>query len=875
MKLRHIRIEQMKQFRQPLELRDLAPGLNLIHGPNESGKSTLVAAIRAAFFERHRSRSVEYLRPWGDSAAAPFVELEFRCQGRDWHLTKSFLQRKRCDLVVDSESWSGDEAEEKLAELLGYQMPAKGASQAKIQGIPGLLWIEQGTGQDVEQAVSHAGNHLKSALSSLLGEVASTGGDDIINAVRDQRGELLTATGRPRGEYSELAQLQATLEQEARELQERINTYQSQVDRLGELRQKHRKDESERPWETARQHYHEAEKRFREIEQLRQQQAREQQELDHWQQNLKLLRQQKQQAEEQAGKLARREKEFRKAQQAMSELKARTAGLNQSREQADAGYRSATASVEQAKLRDQREGLVREIDRLTRQQQSLDERLTNGRKYQTELAAAREKEQDKAIDPAALAKLKEARRQLDLETLRSQAVATRVSYELEKGRSLEIGGKAIHGSGDRLLLDETTLVMPGLGRLQITPGGEDLGKLKRRLERVQDEHARELKALNVTSLEEAERRAAVQAESRASVRRLEELLGSVAPRGLDALAAEHEAHQQQLSRNLQDLEKLPEPDGEVLSLASAEAAREAAEQRLNAAESAHREHEKLLLQAAHAETSAEREWQQLKEELEGPEQLAARRELQQKIVEAGEKEERIKAVVASRQSQIDQARPDLLEQDMKRFLASAEQLERAHHQRAIEIEGLQGKLESLGAEGLEEQHNELTARLEHTQRRFAELDRRARALDLLLALLQEKRQALTRRLQAPLQRHLNHYLGVLFPQAELDVDDRLIPGQFRRSGEQGQMNELSFGAREQMGLISRLAYADLLQEAGRPTLIILDDTLVHSDQQRLAQMKRILFDAARRHQILLLTCHPDNWQDLGVAPRDLQALKTG
>ena len=83
----------------------------------------------------------------------------------------------------------------------------------------------------------------------------------------------------------------------------------------------------------------------------------------------------------------------------------------------------------------------------------------------------------------------------------------------------------------------------------------------------------------------------------------------------------------------------------------------------------------------------------------------------------------------------------------------------------------------------------------------------------------------------------------------------------------------SFGAREQMGLISRLAYADLLKEAGRPTLIILDDALVHSDAQRLEQMKRILFDAGQRHQILLFTCHPGNWRDLGVAPRELAALR--
>jgi uncharacterized protein YhaN len=70
-----------------------------------------------------------------------------------------------------------------------------------------------------------------------------------------------------------------------------------------------------------------------------------------------------------------------------------------------------------------------------------------------------------------------------------------------------------------------------------------------------------------------------------------------------------------------------------------------------------------------------------------------------------------------------------------------------------------------------------------------------------------------------------------------------------------------------------LAYADMLQEAGRPTLIILDDALVHSDPQRLAQMKRILFDAGTRHQILLFTCHPDNWRDLGVSARELGGMK--
>lgn len=100
-------------------------------------------------------------------------------------------------------------------------------------------------------------------------------------------------------------------------------------------------------------------------------------------------------------------------------------------------------------------------------------------------------------------------------------------------------------------------------------------------------------------------------------------------------------------------------------------------------------------------------------------------------------------------------------------------------------------------------------------RRAEELACRAAALDHLLGLLREKRSALARRLRAPLQ-HLDHYLGILFPGARIEVDDDLSPGAITRIGPRGQesggFEELSVGTREQMGIVARLAYADLLQE---------------------------------------------------------------
>ena len=138
MQLTRLRIEQLRQFRQPYELNDFEPGLNLFTGPNEAGKSTLVRAIRAAFFERHRSTSVEDLKPWGASSAAPSIELDFNFDGKPYRLSKSFLGHKRCDLMVGTSQFDGAAAEDHLANLFGFAFRGRGASRAEHWGIPGL-----------------------------------------------------------------------------------------------------------------------------------------------------------------------------------------------------------------------------------------------------------------------------------------------------------------------------------------------------------------------------------------------------------------------------------------------------------------------------------------------------------------------------------------------------------------------------------------------------------------------------------------------------------------------------------------------------------------------------------------------------------------
>ena len=230
---------------------------------------------------------------------------------------------------------------------------------------------------------------------------------------------------------------------------------------------------------------------------------------------------------------------------------------------------------------------------------------------------------------------------------------------------------------------------------------------------------------------------------------------------------------------------------------------------------------------------------------------------------------------ARKRDRLEEARPDILEQDLERYRLSVERARMAFDERAERIHRLRGRLEETGAQGLEEERGLQAARVAAAGRRVQELERRAQALDLLLRLLEEGRRELTRRLHAPLRRRLSHYLHLLFPKAELDLGEDLAPGQLQRQGshgeESGKVGDLSLGAREQLGVLTRLAYADLLREAGRPTLVILDDALVHTDTARLASMKRALFDASHRHQVLIFTCHPGAWRDLGVASRPIES----
>jgi DNA repair exonuclease SbcCD ATPase subunit len=880
-KLSRIRIEQFRQFRQPIEIKDLDPGINLFTGPNEAGKSTIAAAIRAAFFERHRSGSVDDLRPWGDSSASPTVELEFTVGDKHYRLTKSFLGRKRCELQIGAQRLDSAEAEDHLAELLGFRYAGRGASAAEHWGIPGLLWIQQGAAHDIRDSVAHATDHLRTALNGALGEIASSGGDEVLATVEAARNELLTPiTGKPRGPYAEAIEKEAALAAEIDKLDADIAAYRQKVDSLASLRRQQAADEAEKPWVDFRKQEQAAADKLEAVGRIAEALAAEKQRAAQVEDRIKLLHSQLETFASQERMVATRRTTLESARQALSAAAALAEQWTAQRAEAAARHEAARETRRLARLEDTRLSLTREFEDIGRKAENTAAALAKAEAAQSALLELQRLVAASEIKPVDLDRLREQHRQIRELQIRLAAAATRLRFTLEESRCIQVGNESVAGTGERLLLEATSLALPGLGKLAIAPGGADLSQLRREETELNDKQTALLQRLGLPSLEAAEARHREHTQRLAELKTVEATLKALAPQGVESLRSELAAQQARAGEIEQALRRLPSGAERVMALppvSEAETAEETAGQSLaRISDSLH----ETQLAAGNAQTAfdaATRELAAAQALLDAPDRAERVAAANRDLVDARAEQSTLAAYIETLARQWTEARPEILKQDVERFRMSAEQCEKSFNERRDTLMRLEIELQTVGAQGLEERRSELARDLAQTRRRLEELRQRANALDYLLNLLRDKRRALTRRLQAPLQKHLNRYLQLLLPEACLEIDENLSPGPLMRKKsngtESGEFESLSFGAREQMGVISRLAYAGLLREAGRPTLIILDDALVHSDEERLAQMKRVLFDAAIRHQILLFTCHPEKWRDLGVGARSLEAIR--
>lgn len=901
LQLTRLRVEQFRQFRQPFVLPDLQPGLNLFTGANEAGKSTLVRAIRAAFFERHRSSTVDDLRPWSEPAAAPTVELDFVLDGAPGRLVKTFLKNKRCSLQLGAQRLEGVDAEDRLADIFGFAFAGKGASRSEHWGIPGLLWIEQGTGQDLHGPAEHAREHLHDALQGLIhgreaeqgaAALAATDGDALLGHFTRLRDLLLTGTGRPRGEHL-AAQEQLALETtRLAALDEQIRTYRQQVDQLATERAAQQQDVLDRPEQALRRQLQHAQAERERLAQIERSLGEDRARLAGLQGQQRLLDQQRDEAVKQEAALRNRRDAL---QAARRQVEGAEAALQPARQQADlarAQAMQAEARLQQVRQLARRAELLTQRDTTARQVAQQREQLQQAESARQRLLALQQQAAGCAITVEQVEQLRALERTCRDASLQRDVAATRLGYTLEPGQSVErldAEGQPVErldGHGERLLLAPTWLRVPGVGTFHIQPGGEALADRERAHAAAQQALQQPLQALGLSDLAAAEARwqqhTALQTEIRLAEQALKLALAK-GNKGVDALRlalAQTEAALQQAEARLAALPVQPEQGDGMPALPPLLEA----EQATQLAQTLDRQQQATLAQAMQHHTRARSELDAATRELAAADATLNDPARQQRLHDAEAQRQRLSVEATGLGARIEHTnqvlrkdRPEIVAQDIDRLTRSLREHAQSQQDRLLRLARLESLLEQAGAQGLEESRATLAGELARTERRHAELRRRAEALDWLCKRLAAQRRETLAHLQAPLQQHLQHYLHLLFPNATLALSEQLLPTALSRPGlpvgDSGEFDALSFGVREQLGLIVRFAYADLLREAGRPTLLILDDALVHSDAGRLAQMKRVLFDVAQRHQVLLFTCHPELWRDLGVPARAIEHLR--
>ncbi len=152
------------------------------------------------------------------------------------------------------------------------------------------------------------------------------------------------------------------------------------------------------------------------------------------------------------------------------------------------------------------------------------------------------------------------------------------------------------------------------------------------------------------------------------------------------------------------------------------------------------------------------------------------------------------------------------------------------------------------------------------------VERRAAAAELLHARLSAHRDAARRSYVAPFQQQLEAFARIVFgPTVAIEVDHETLEIVSRTmDGVTVPYDSLSSGAKEQLCVLARLTCAAVVSPAsddepdgGVP--VIFDDALGYSDAGRLERVGAAFNMAGHQSQVIVLTCVPERYRNVGSA----------
>ena len=843
--------------------------VTLIEGRNEVGKSSLVEALRMLFREKSGSKKkeVQAVQPVGQDVGSS-VAAEVRCGDYHFHYSKTYNRKAGTELRIlapGAEQLTGDDAHNRAWEILSGHMD---------MALWDALLVEQG--KEIGGVKLADSDGLARALDNAAGGAGVSGEESaLFEAVQAEYERYFTLkTGKARysdqqqrvEQHSTQVQLLKTTLRELDDDLRRFEGVSAEISRL----------QRALPELQAAKEQHE--QRWAAIDSLQARLNAKQEEGKPLQDLLTHTRNQWQQRQQAAADIARRAQELEQKQAALQPLAEQMAELE---------HTVQTAEATQRELQTQRRALQHTLQQARRdaaylqdaaELARLEQLLARVQAQRGELVAARETLAGIHITSAGRKEIQAAASALDVACRTRDNAATRLTIEALQPLDWQLNDETVSlRSGatlERQVAATLQLEIPDLARISIAPAAS-AGELAAEVGARQQELDALLARFQVRSVEQAitldERRADAEQTVSSLRERIEDTLQGADEESLqvdctrlqqaceDALeqrdpdqplpASAHEAKQQLASATeaLEACESELDEQGRRLEakrgdLTRAQAKQQQASVEANALTSVLEDKRSSLTQAMEAEPDAT---------------------LEQAVAD---REQQLAAITA----ELEQLRAQLQAEDPH---SARLQLDNASHalrraerdiiEQQQEQAVLKSRLDRAQANGLFEELEAAEQALAEAEDTLAATERRAAAAKLLWETLNEHRDASRQAYVRPLRDGIQN-LGKIVFGSDFDIvlDEDWTILSVTRSGQTVPFDSLSVGAKEQLGILTRLAAARIVaDEGGVP--VIIDDALGFSDPSRLQSMGAAIATAGRDAQVVVLTCTPGRFMYLG------------
>lgn len=898
--IRSLRVSDWRCFLQGVEVGPFEEGLNIIHAPNGTGKSTLFEALRRALLDGHKvtGKDVEAIRPWGRSLS-PKVTVEFIHNGQEYRITKQFIYSPIA-LLERKESGryrrlaEGASADEQTRGILTKNPPGKGLAKTANWGIAQVLWAPQGN-----LTIGPLTGDVVSDIQSMLSAQVSSGGTGPVEKRIEERYlQYFSAKGKLKtGKDLSLTRLRDEIEEATAARQKAFDLYvafEKTSQRVEELRARrtqarYNAEETMKALRNARalaetyrdllaernqrsERVNATEAQYKELKRQIDLIKSTEKDLGEAQRKLIILE----------SEIPLKDKEVQEREKEAARLKAELEDIRKGRQAVDTAIQMADSA--------------RRFNECSRELRRLDELIARIEKAEEALIDWQMKRNAHiAPDARTLNAIRKTIKDRDNAQLRIEASLITLEIVPNNDGFVEVvsgemtGSIPLKASAPTQVRGSPEVVaeIPRVARLRawgpvgsIEEFRESRAKADRKLKELTDPFG----TSDVDVLESlAEKGKELDTNVAQAETKLQTLL---AGRTLDELVQDRNILDTAYKSSLAiypDWGETP-PDTDALD-ASAENLKQIFITRVEDAEAAWDKARSALTAASGQKETLSQRLEDAKRQVTTlTEKLAeltsdgkSLREREAELQRSAMSWEAARTRLAEIQGQLEQYEVDplvVVDKLEAQLEAASQESSRAREQEVSE----ETKLEGLCAQGPYSVLATAEERVAQLQLEIRREELRVEAIRLLhdtvAACRSEAIAAVSRPVEAVATRTLQRIAGRRLGRVQIGEGFEpatLIPESIE---ETVTLDNLSGGEQEQLYLVTRLALAEVLGREERQ-LVVLDDVLTATDTGRLAKVMNVLEEAAQRLQILILTCHPERYRGLKRAAFfDLEALIT-